>query len=394
MGGSKGGGAPGSDPAEIMRNNALYNRLDQFTPEGSVTYSGPYRNQMTVERSPEEQAMHDQQRGLRSSSMGMMLDELTGGMLGGARSEIEGLGDYLPGMEYDLGLDTLPGMPGVGSFENERVATEEAMMGRAMSLINPQFDRRAEAEGNMLSNRGVPEISELGSEFSGRRADDYDTATRNAAWDSVMAGSQEQSRLFGQGMARRGQTLAERLQQIGQQRGARGQMFNELTGLGGQSFNRLASVLGLTPGGGPGGALAGFAGPGQVDTTGAYGTAQNAWNLNQQYDPWNQGIQLAGSLGAAGITAASDVRVKKDIDHISANEILKALDDVEVYRWRYKNEPQSNAQHIGPMAQGFNGVFETPGGDNTIDLISVCGVLMASVKALSKKVEELENASK
>lgn len=394
MGSSKGGGAPGSDAAEIMRNNALYNRLDQYTPEGSVTYGGPYRNQMTVERSPEEQALFDQQRGLRSDTMGMMLDEITGGTLGSARDEIEGLGDYLPGMEYDLGLDTLPNMPGVGSFENERTATEQAMMGRAMGLINPQFDRRALSEGNMLSNRGVPEISELGSEFSGRRAEDYDIATRNAAWDSVMAGSQEQSRLFGQGMQRRGQTLAERLQQIGQIRGARSQSFNELTGLGGQSFNRLASVLGLTPGGGPGSSFAGFSAPGQVDTTGAYGTAQNAWNMNQQYDPWNQAIQLGGSLGAAGITAASDIRVKKDIDNISANEILSALNDVDVYRWRYKEEPETNAQHIGPMAQGFNRVFETPGGENTIDLISVCGVLLASVKALSKKVEELENASK
>lgn len=57
------------DPFEIARADADFNRIDQITPYGNLTYSGPNRNTATLSLSPELQRVFDQRMGVDSAMM-------------------------------------------------------------------------------------------------------------------------------------------------------------------------------------------------------------------------------------------------------------------------------------------------------------------------------------
>ena len=307
--------APGQDPAEMIELMTQANRIDQYTPDGNIVYSGPNNRVATVSLSPEQQAIKDAQQALTmeategmAGNMGGNTPGLGQGMFGGATDEMSALASTIGGLG-NLDLGALPGMPAMGDFAGERDQVQGATMDRFMNLINPQFDRREGRENQSLANRGVPEIGGLADVISGRRADDYQQATMGAALESILAGGQEQSRLFNQGMAQRGQGLQEQLANIGNMSKNRQQLFSEImqsfgagSSMDNESFNKLAAMLGMAQVNSPGAGMAGFMPAGQADVGGAYNTAQNAWNMNQQNSFANQFMELAGTLGGAGLS--------------------------------------------------------------------------------------------
>jgi hypothetical protein len=101
--------------------------------------------------------------------------------------------------------------------------------------------------------------------------------------------------------------------------------------------------------------------------------------------------QVVGQLGAAYI--GSDVNAKENIKPISDEKALAAAEKIgeDVKEWDYKPGMGDGGTHIGPMAQTVNkhlGDKAAPGG-KMIDLISMNGVSMKSIAALSKKVDRL-----
>ncbi len=129
-----------------------------------------------------------------------------------------------------------------------------------------------------------------------------------------------------------------------------------------------------------------------------YGTAinanQSAGNLygnvaQMQVQTRGQDMQLMGD--AMKLAVASDKNQKKDITRMSDESALKAIEKTPVSQWTYKDGAGDGGTHIGPMAQQVNatmGESVAPGGKQ-IDLISMNGVTMAGVAALSKKVDKL-----
>lgn len=129
-----------------------------------------------------------------------------------------------------------------------------------------------------------------------------------------------------------------------------------------------------------------------------YGTAinanQSAGNLygnvaQMQVQTRGQDMQLLGDAMSA--FAKSDKNQKKDITRMSDESALKAIEKTPVSQWTYKDGAGDGGTHIGPMAQQVNatmGESVAPGGKQ-IDLISMNGVTMAGVAALSKKVDKL-----
>jgi hypothetical protein len=104
---------------------------------------------------------------------------------------------------------------------------------------------------------------------------------------------------------------------------------------------------------------------------------------------------LMGMVGSvAGKYAMSDVRLKTDIRGINPEAALKAINRTPVSSWRYKHDCAANdggVQHIGPMAQDSRrtmGEQAAPGGTK-IDLITMNGMAMAAIQALSHKIDRL-----
>ncbi len=130
-----------------------------------------------------------------------------------------------------------------------------------------------------------------------------------------------------------------------------------------------------------------------------YGTAinanQSAGNLygnvaQMQVQTRGQDMQLMGDA-MKSLAVASDKNQKKDITRMSDESALKAIEKTPVSQWTYKDGAGDGGTHIGPMAQQVNatmGESVAPGGKQ-IDLISMNGVTMAGVAALSKKVDKL-----
>lgn len=77
---------------------------------------------------------------------------------------------------------------------------------------------------------------------------------------------------------------------------------------------------------------------------------------------------------------------KENKEPLDYNDILNKFDSLDIERWNYKGETD---KHVGPYAEDFNGAFDLDGGQ-FISQIDLFGVMMASIKALSAKVKELE----
>jgi hypothetical protein len=107
-----------------------------------------------------------------------------------------------------------------------------------------------------------------------------------------------------------------------------------------------------------------------------------------------------GALGnVAGMAASayiSDETKKKDIKPKTDEQALAAVEKTPVSEWTYKDGQGDGGTHTGPMAQDVQknmGDGVAPGGKQ-IDPITMTGVTMASVAALSRKVDKLSKQVK
>lgn len=486
-------------PEEIGAAQARYNRIDQYTPWGSLTFEGPNRNQAVMNLSPESLALQESLMGLRMGALGQLMGRYgatpfslsnpeapgipTGGGGGGPEQPfrpdpfdplggsyftgmdtpnavVSGAGPSVPfsdywdpdawneenwdkfktpeerraarqearqaardawrqavgrtdptdptsptdtrvpvdfgegtpieptgyntgygdiPLEYDLGLEDL------GAITENRGRLEQAYMDRMRGLLDPVFAEQQTTLDERLANRGLPTGTEETEILQGRLGRERADAYQKAALDAVLYGGSETR-------ADRAQSLGERLSQFGAQSQARSQLFGEDT----TNFNQLASILGLTPVQGASGGIGGFFGPSPIDMMGPYSLQAQMQMGNQAFggDILGGLLGLGGDLGAAAI---SDVRLKHGFTEIDIDEVLEKVAGLDVTAWKFFDEDDSS-MHIGPMAQDFNAAFGTPSmspkiGVETIDLISAVGVLMASVKALKRRVEELEGGA-
>lgn len=155
---------------------------------------------------------------------------------------------------------------------------------------------------------------------------------------------------------------------------------------------------------------------GQGFNTAIQGNASAAGILNQQYatqanadaqarasnnSVWGAlgGVagQFAGSAaGSKWIVGLSDENMKKDIVPTEPEDALKAVKETPVSEWSYKEGVADGGIHVGPMAQDVQATMGdkvAPDGKQ-IDLISMNGITMAAIQALSNKVDKLAKGAK
>jgi hypothetical protein len=100
------------------------------------------------------------------------------------------------------------------------------------------------------------------------------------------------------------------------------------------------------------------------------------------------GMNIGSILSLAALACAEEL--KEEFSSVRADDILSKVCQLPVSQWRYINPELGPGNHIGTMAQDFNRLFPNAGGDKVIPLVDIIGVLLVSVQALAKKVEQLE----
>ena len=293
---------------EAARANIAANRVNQYTPYGSLEYqvSGEdkFGNPMwkaTQSLAPAQQQLLDYQN---KASLG--LGELTG----------KGLGYVSNMLDNPFDVSQLP-----STGFNPSQSYQDAYMQR----LAPQIQQGREKLEQQLANQGI----QLGSEA-------YDRAMRNQAQreNDLLLGATTQG--FGVGQQARQSALQE-------QAYLRNEPLNTLS-----AVRTGAQVQGPT-----------FVNPAmQANTAGAdiLGATQMGYNAqmgaaNAQNAANNAMTQGLFSLGGAGITAMSDIRTKENIKAVGW-----LPNGLPVYEYEYKSEFKDHplaghGTHTGVMAQ-------------------------------------------
>lgn len=269
---------PPPDPRQIAQTDVEFNRLDQYTPFGNLTFSGPNRNVANLSLSPELQQIFNQQIGT---------DLALGGLTQQAAPAISNLVNqpFNPSGLPALNIPNAPTLP--QSADAFRSDIERQFFDRSRGLLDEQFGREEDRLRQTLANQGLQSGGEaFGAEFGDfnrRRGDTYS----NLARDAVLFGGQEASRALADQLG-----LSSLQNQFGQQQlqnaaGIRGQLFGEQQFGRQNQFNELASLLGLqqntaVPG------LSNFFAPSQAGVGDAY-----ALNQASQINSFNQRSESA-----------------------------------------------------------------------------------------------------
>lgn len=89
----------------------------------------------------------------------------------------------------------------------------------------------------------------------------------------------------------------------------------------------------------------------------------------------------------------SDRDAKRDIAPVDGDDILRRVAAMPISVWSYK-DASPGVRHIGPMAQDFRAAFGTGDNDRCIPTVDANGVALAAIQALSRRVEQLDQATR
>jgi hypothetical protein len=362
--------AQGAADVQTAIAQARLNQVNEITPFGNATYSTTGQNftvkdaegkditvpmfQREVTLSPQEQEILDLQNALTKQ----------GYTIGG--NQIGRIGEVL-GQDLDFsGLPTAP-----TADEAARQQVQDALYGRYTSELDPRFAKEQRALETQLINQGFSRGSEgynsALQEFNQSRNSAYDQALTSA----IGGGGAEQSRLFGLQGAERERALQE--------------MFAERN----QPINELAALLGTSGGvnvpqfgGIPQTSLPG------TDIAGNTYASYNADMANYQQQQQQRNSTMGSLFGLAGSALgawASDPEMKTDMHPMSEQGMLKKVQKMPMYNYRYKATGNPNA---GPMANDWAAAFG--GNGRQIEAPQAFGVQMGAIKALAEKVDRME----
>ena len=286
----------GTNVATAIANAGL-NSVDQYTPDGSLTYEttgyetmyDPYTKQTyQIPKRKATQTLSEANQAIKTQTdaaqlgLGQTANQLIGNAQAGLSSPFEFNNQDAADWAYDIGA----------------------------SRLNPELENREASLRTTLANKGIREGS--------------------AAWKSEMdrnTGAENDARnqlaLSGRGMA-----------------------FNEqLTGRN-QSINELSALLSGSQVSQPNYVNTPQSTIPTTDTAGIINQdfANRANIYGQQMSQWNS---VAGGLMGMGgkLIGLSDERAKKDKKKVGKTN------GMGVYEFRYKGEPSSQPKHVGLMAQ-------------------------------------------
>lgn len=233
------------DPAKLIGMQAQANRINQVTPFGNVTFSGPNRSDLSMTLSPQFQALLDAQSGF-----GAQAAQRGQQFLGQTR--------FNPAMPQDV------------------TQIGQAMFDLGSSRAMPFFDQQEQQLINRLENSGNPAVGASLSPGAVSERDLFNRSRNNFLSDLS-------------------------LNSITQATGQRGQLLQQDLAAN-QGNAQLAALLGnASPVQAPG--LNQFIPPGSLDVMGPYNLQQQQAQAQAQIDAQGRSDFFGGlfDLGAAGI---------------------------------------------------------------------------------------------
>jgi hypothetical protein len=94
--------------------------------------------------------------------------------------------------------------------------------------------------------------------------------------------------------------------------------------------------------------------------------------------------------GSGSWSTVSDRTKKENILPVDYEIILNNIDKLKIKSWNYISQPK-DIRHIGPMAQDFHALFGIGENNITISTGDIDGVILAGIKAVSARVNKMEN---
>jgi hypothetical protein len=235
----------GAANIDAMRVGAQQNRVNQYTPYGSMVYtptSNPDQWDSTVSLSPDQQSLLDKQTqgeqtlaDTANSGLGRVQDAFskpfdTSGMparvtsvnqpsydmyngstsLPNSTVDTSGVpGRTSAGYQSNLDFSSLGALPTADQYGAQSKDVQDALYRKSTAVLDPQYKQMEDQERTRLINAGVAEGSEAFSNamnaFSQQRQSDYGDARDR----SIIGGGAEQSRLLNDSLAARNQGLSQ-----------------------------------------------------------------------------------------------------------------------------------------------------------------------------------------
>jgi hypothetical protein len=97
-------------------------------------------------------------------------------------------------------------------------------------------------------------------------------------------------------------------------------------------------------------------------------------------------LDVAGEITSTAINLVSDRNEKEGFTAVDARSVLDKVAHLPISEWRYKS--QTDARHIGPVAQDFYDAFGLGRDDKHITSVDADGVALAAIKGLNEKLEQ------
>lgn len=205
-----------------------FGAVDQVTPGGSLTYT---QNGVWEDGTPKYQA---------TQSLSGQSQNIYDSLMGAAGQAAGNISNPIATPNYQTSLDTsgLSALPTAGDYSADRQRVEDSLFAR----INPQLQSARQSREADLINRGV----RPGTAAYDRAMNQVGQTENDARLQTVLAGGQEQSRMFGDALAGRSQGYNEALQTGMFGNAALGQGFQDSMQARSQPINEIGALFGGT----------------------------------------------------------------------------------------------------------------------------------------------------
>lgn len=279
------------------RTTARLNRLNTFTPTGSVIYTDKGGDRWEVEQtlSPDAQGLLDQSMQIGSgvnTAAQARLDNLDN-----APFSLDGVPDFQSSIDYS-GLMEAPQETDLNAFASR---AEDAAYSRVMDRLNPEFNRARDDLETRLANQGITMGSDAYGTEMERFSNQVNDARTRAAYDAIGEGSALRSSLLTDALTGRQQGISERFADLNLANQARGQEISDRLMERTQGLNELAALLqGQQAISMPQTMPTAQVGVAAPDVMGANAMAQNARNLRYQSGQNASNAALGGLFGLGG----------------------------------------------------------------------------------------------
>ena len=97
---------------------------------------------------------------------------------------------------------------------------------------------------------------------------------------------------------------------------------------------------------------------------------------------------FTSDIEVGAIEIRSDRNLKENFETVDPQAVLDRVNELEISRWVYKQ--RRDKPHMGPMAQDFHAAFGLGGSEKRIATVDADGVALASIQALTQRLEDRE----